>query len=705
MNSGNISSLAFLAKTSPDMFKDVLLTCDYTPFKDISGMNFSDRYNEIIKFKGMNDGLTDLFNLYLLTKFLINQNGGCPSWSKTFLADNLEIKKILGLCLDDAEKGVWYIVPAVFTGGDTAYIRLFILGLLDSKPADGMVPGWARVLLSDSLVQAMENARQVAIDFVSLYREKFFLCFPLTMPGKTVQFKNTSVGLPLALGFARLLTQKNITEQLAATGSITVNGSITKVGHLEKKIAGIDPGFDGLLFPSENTVVKNKKNIIFLPVSTFEQAWMFVSLYSGRDKDKLPLLSHIVKNPKLFVKNIGNLPAQWIIWIKQERSIDKILNEIIQDPSLFFIFTSHFEKIVENYQLDTGKAISKLIEDDVLEQLSKKAPVSALKWCAANLSLANHLGRIKAASKWEQYGLKMTKTVLKADINTVVTFYNHAMVFAHNRFSFCKNLPADLKKLMEFLESQYQKKCQFGCSTDLLLGRLYGTIMQNFAFCGPGNIKQSEIFSQKARKALGEGMTSEFRKEWKRHLGYITFARLDAEDFIRAEESLKAYLEVDCLEDILVQKEEPGPWGYALLARFFQQTGKHPLKIKFYQWIMQRLNRITTADHPWQLFYYNTGQIAFSLGHEDKAEKLMNTSIDICFSNHLGPSIHVMSLLPISMLVHYKKNTEPAWEKGVKLSAGKLDAGHFNFLKKYNFHTALKQVKKHPEQIFPFTYR
>ncbi|MCD4719476.1 MAG: hypothetical protein K8S13_06405 [Desulfobacula sp.] len=47
--------------------------------------------------------------------------------------------------------------------------------------------------------------------------------------------------------------------------------------------------------------------------------------------------------------------------------------------------------------------------------------------------------------------------------------------------------------------------------------------MQNFAFCGPGYIEKSEKFSKKARKALGEGTTPEFKDEWKRHLSYKSF--------------------------------------------------------------------------------------------------------------------------------------------------------------------------------------
>lgn len=318
---------------------------------------------------------------------------------------------------------------------------------------------------------------------------------------------------------------------------------------------------------------------------------------------------------------------------------------------------------MSDYLLEKGKAISKLFDDDIVESLSQTAPVAALKWCSANLSLANHLGWIETASKWKKYGLTLAGKVLQADIDTIITFYNHAMVFDHNRFSFNKNFPVELKRLMEFLESQYRQKCDFGCTTDLPLGRFYGTIMQTIAFCGPGYIEESEKFSQKARKALGEGATPEFMGEWKRHLSYITFARLDAQAFVKAEQSLKAYLEIEQLEDILIQIERPDAWGYALLARFFRQIKDHPFREKFYHWIEPMLDDIIMNTHPWQLFAYNTELIAHSLGHIDDTVKLMNRSIDICF------------------------------------------ADHFNFLKETDFQIILEKVRKYPERIFPFTYR
>ncbi len=711
MSSGNISSLEFLAQNDQTMFKDVLLACSYSPFKEISHQDFKNKYQAIISTGAISKGLKELFNLCLLTSFLLKEESGQPSWAESFLTDTVNVKKYLGLSLGSAKMGSWCSVPVIFTGNNIADIRLFIIGLLDKKLEYGMIPDWAQPILSDTLLQAVETAKQVATNFVQPAEKKIFLCFPLTIPGKTVQFKDISLGLPLALGFTRILTARPITTKLVATGGIETDGTITKVGHLDEKIIGAELKFDGLLYPFANDVVRTENKPVVIPVSNFKQAWMYFSLYSEKHKERLPLLSNIIKDPKLLAENIGNLPAEWITWIQNERSIDRTLYELINNPPLFFIFTSNFEKIVEQYLLEKGKAISKLIKPDVLDQLSNVSPVATLKWCSANLSLANHLGCIENASKWKNYGLSLTKKVLRADIEIVVTFYNHAMVLNHNRFAFHKDLSDELTRLLEFLESQYKQKCNFGCTTDLLIGRFYGTIMQNLAFCGPGYIEESENLSQKACKALGKGTTPEFKNEWKRHLSYITFARLDAGNFTKAEESLKAYLEINILENILIQHIELDPWGYALLARFFCQVKDHPIRKKYYQWIISRPDSIKMDGHPWQFFTYNTGQLAYHLGHIDEAIKMMLKSIDICLSDQLGPTIHVMSLLPISLLAHYMKEDKrtlkvdfPCWEKDIRIAAEKLDKDHFSFLRESDFQKVLKKVRICPERFFPFTY-
>lgn len=711
MNSGNILNLQFLAQTDPAMFKGALLSFSHEPFKKISQIEFENKYQAIIHAKGMTKGLKELFNLYLLTHFLVGEEGEQPSWTGSFLADNIDVEKYLGLTLETAQLGSWCYVPVVFTGNNTSDIRLFVIGLVDEKPG-GLIPPWARPLLSDDLLQAVETATQVAMGFAPGSGNKFLLCFPLAITGKTVQFKGTSLGLPLALGFTRILTARPGNKNLVATGCIETDGSITQVGYLKEKIIGAESRFDVLLYPFANDIARKEKTPVLIPVANFKQAWMFFSLYSEKDRDKLSLLSNIILDPKLFAENIGNLPADWISWIHKEHLIDRTLYEVMNTPSLFLVFASTFETIVDSYLLEKGKAVGKLINPDLIDHLAGTSPVAALKWCSANLSLANHLGQIQMASQWQTSGIGLIPKVLAADIKTVVTFYNHEMVFNHNRFYFHKDLPHELKQLLTFLDGRYRQQCDFGCTTDFLAGRLYGTLMQNLSFCGPGHIEDSEIFSQKACKALGYGTTPEFKNEWHRHLSYITLARLDAGHFDTAEQSLKAYLETDRLENIMLHPSPLDPWQYYLLARFFSEVKAHPLGKKFYGWLSSKFDSIAKDTHPWQLSAYNTGRIAYRFDHIDAAEKMMTKSIDICLSDQLGPTIQVMSLLPISLLVHYrKKSMQPVqsdllrWEKIIRAAAANLDPEHFSFLNKSDFQTALEKLRICPERFFPFTYR
>ena len=61
-----------------------------------------------------------------------------------------------------------------------------------------------------------------------------------------------------------------------------------------------------------------------------------------------------------------------------------------------------------------------------------------------------------------------------------------------------------MKEILEFLQARYRIECDFGCTVNLVLGKLYGTLMQHYAFCGPKYIRESTAYAQKSLTALGK---------------------------------------------------------------------------------------------------------------------------------------------------------------------------------------------------------
>ena len=255
-----------------------------------------------------------------------------------------------------------------------------------------------------------------------------------------VQFKGRSASLGLALGFTSLLKGTPISNKVICTGVLNNRGEIEQVGGIEKKYEEFQnkDDFRCLFYPDSNRIKDHEKDKLSIPVKTFDQAWTIASLYSEKHENQLFLLTKILDNPGYFADHVANLPCEWISWINQEKKAVDIINTIADDPGLLNIFTKKFESTVESYDIDKSSAISKLITDSMLERISVKAPISALRWCTSNLSLANHLGEVQ---QWQRRGMALANQVKKLDIDLVATFFNNYLVASHNRFEFTPELP------------------------------------------------------------------------------------------------------------------------------------------------------------------------------------------------------------------------------------------------------------------------
>jgi len=706
LSNDNLSYPGFLIEHDPELFKEILLQDKLLPSLDkINLSKFKKEYHTIIHHDRMDSRLKNLFKLYLAAKFITARKPPLKA-AQHFFQKEIDFKQCFGFDPGSFQDNRWCMVPVLFTGNARAYIRFFVLGLLDTCPPQGILPPWGETMLDSKTITAISTAAVAAEKFAGNPDRKFFFCFPLAMPGKTIQFKGTSLALPLALGFIQILKQEITQKKLIATGSMDLHGNLLEIGHLKTKIEQSRKEYHGVIYPRQNILIHPLDSQVMLPVSNLRQAWMFFSLYSENNSDRLPLLSGIFENPLFFVKNICHLPSAWIEWMHKNHSFGQIISRITADPELFYILLRNLKNLVQTFDLNHAGVIAGLISDSRIDKLAQATPLTALKWSALNLALANHKGDVRRSSRWEQKGCELVSTVRKIDIAPVAEFFNHAFVARHNQYIFEPVLPENLAPVLKYLETQYRLKCSFGCRTDLLLGQIYGTIMQNYAFCGPQHINRVEKFSQLARQALGQDHVLEFKKDWIRQYSYLTFARLDANDMTGAEKNLIQYFEKDSLKDILSGTSKLSPWHYAVLARFFSQTPSHPAIRDFYHLLHTRFQTCHQKNHPWQLIAYNLGLIAHGLGKTGQAVSLLEKSIAICFSAQQTPTICIMALLPASMLIsHGYKNNPAPWEKKIQTAAKYLDKNHFYFLTENSFENALKAVRNNPGSIFPFSYR
>jgi len=746
MTSGNLSGMHFTARNNPEHFKSCLQELSYSPWQNMNSEAFEKKYNGIQRVIRESEffELSQLFELYLITKLLLDQNR--PSWVDPFIFSNIKIEQYLGINAEQLAGSSWQVVPVLLAQDNSAHIRLFILGRLSCKTDPGLIPPWAESLFDQDFLESARTALELTIaqhtNQANISSAGHFMFYPLTLANNQVQFKGRSGSLALALGFKGLLKgMPPMSNKVICTGVVQADGQIGKVGGLGNKYETFHSpnAYNCLLYPVSNRLNasynKPGEKKITLPVKTFDQAWMFASIYTEAHQNKLFLLTKIL-DPKYFTDNLKNLPGEWLSWISQEKKADNILRHIVNEPDLLIAFTEKFESIVENYGIGQAAAISQLMTDSMLDYMDTAAPMSALRWYTSNLSLANHQGEVNQALAWKKRGMALVDQVKQRDITLVVTFFNHCLVASHDRFEFTPELPETLEGILKFLQIEYQNNCNAGCTRHTVLGKLYGTLMQHYAFCGPEYIRESEAYSEKALTALGEDLDGEHKGDWMRQYSYLTYARLDAKDFAGAAKSLDQYLEISeidfCFSINPTDVIDPTPptnfskkpkkdlsfldklscWELALICRFFAQVKDHPLRRKVYEQMVSSNYKIEIS-HPWQIYTYNLGKIALDLGDEENARHLLEKSRRICLSSNSGPTIRVMALLSLSLLADLYEQTDnkdlckimDQSKKEIFEAARQLDASHFAFLQEMSFEKALVKVRENPGSVFPFSYR
>jgi hypothetical protein len=116
---------------------------------------------------------------------------------------------------------------------------------------------------------------------------------------------------------------------------------------------------------------------------------------------------------------------------------------------------------------------------------------------------------------------------------------------------------------------------------------------------------------------------------------------------------------------------------------------------------------MTRDAHPWQLWAFNLGCIALRSRHTPMAEQLFRESLRICRLPGLGPTVRLMSLLPLAGLCSLGRlpSDLPMIEDEIRKAARTIEHSGFTALLQQPLRCALDSVWREPETFFPFTYR
>ena len=653
-----------------------------------------------------------LFELRQLSGYLLSPREA-PDWAESWLAAQVPFDRYFPeMDIRTAVEGTWATVPVVTVLAD-ACIGYYIAGMVPGATAGAWWPPWADPLLDDVAKTSILSAAAAAARLAPVPPNHQLICYPLTLATGTVQFQGPSLGLPLALAFMSVLNGGSLPRRLLASGAVTENGMITPVGHLKKKVdCARYKGFNAFLLPNlELPTFAHKQDFEILPVADLAEAWMIASLYApGRGRELLTL-ADMLRAPNAFVAHMDHVGAKWIQWVRRQGKTDGVVARIAEDPDLFGRFTAQTERMLENWNLDAAATFLGLFSPQMFEKARGIFPLTAFKCCTLNLALANHRGDVDTAEKWTAEGFRLFANALPADINACADFLNNTFVSLHNRYRFAPEWPDELQRVLSCLERRHAVQCDAGCVTDPVLARLYGTLAQNFAFCGPEHLSLCEQYAHWAMAAFGNNRVPELRDHFRRQFGYLVYARLDAGHIASARQALLDYLEAESWADLWRRclEKDLTAWHHAVLARFLADTDFPVEKEIYFNLATGLAESPVRKDHPWQLWAFNMGRIAGELGNTNRAAVMYKKSLDLCLADAFGPTVRMMALLPLMelhALDRLKTEEAAAVHRQIRHSAKMINSSFFQFLfQPGDLADHLNEVAKHPQSYFPFSYR
>lgn len=655
------------------------------------------------------DPAAELFNLYLTTGVLLYPNRR-PTWMKPWISSHVQPERLFPNW-NILVRGRWQSVPILLTHRNAGYLRFLIIGLIPEAGPGSLWPDWADDLMDAAAKKGICLAAEAAAAIHPLPKGQSLFTYPLMAPRPHARITDGSLALPAALGFLAVLSKTPMPDGLAATGGIGPDGVVSKISGLDEKLrlARTSPNvFNGLICPLENGLHATDGPPSLLPVADTRQAWMFTRLFLPEKAESLMLFSRMLKTPDQFVRNVVSMPARWVAWAAGNKQVRPVMDRILKDPDLFSELTNRFEQAVYQGETAVAAAVADLVSFKELRAASSAWPLLVFKWCSAGLSLCNHTGKTAAADPYIRTARKLLPAAKKANIAEVAGFLNHYLVARHNRYDFHSEIPADLKELVSFLEDQHRMQCATGCATLPVLGKIYGTLAQNFAFCGPRFLSETQTRVRLARIALGEGATPEYEAEWRRQNNYLCYALLDAgaRRHKRARQTLFDYLAVTRWDQVFAKLPDFTQWQQALLARFLADVPLEKPRKHYVQWVAaSHLN--PDSFHPWQLWRFNMGRLALAMDKKETARNWFSRSLEICMSAGLGPTVRVMGLLGLSGRFHLDRIFDPdhmAAYAAIQQTAIELNPEYFTMIKQEDPFTVLEKIWRQPSLFFPFNY-
>ena len=601
----------------------------------------------------------------------------------------------------------WRLASVALVREGSGVIRYVMVGAGKGIPGDAYWPGWATAHLNGDSQEAIRDAFDAARTFSG--RDDPLFMFPLSSVSNRIEGR--SLGLPLCLAALSALTNQPIAPDILVTGDVRLQAPdfpIDPVSDIPAKIeAARQEYIRFLLIPKSAAPVAPPLPDIMLcrPVIDLREAWLWARLYAPGQETELETLNHMMDDPQRLVDNCLNVTPDMLKWLMASEHGECLCDVIASDQSLIEGLAGKLENCLAraNRDLNHATAISRIVREDRLSTMAACSPLVAFQWAVLNLKRVNHLGDNDQSLFWKRRAAALQDTAKRNNPGEYSKFVNNLLVAYHNTYTFCSEPPLEFRAAMKEEERHKRGNCP-------VLGEMYGTLAQNYGFCGPEYLENFCCFVRKAQAEFDDGRTPEYRDDWRRGFSYSVFAFLDAGRIEDARNHLWQYLGMKSWNDIRPWRDLNPYEGFALV-RYLADAGAVHSDAGECDLACELVMRLADADfkkdHPWQLIVHNLGRLALRYRPE-LARQYFEKSVNLCQQS--DETIQAMALLPLSGLHHgnfwtpdHEMAAAPVWD--VIRGSHYLNRAHFQPLAQGDIGQMLALIWQEPARIFPFSYR
>lgn len=616
----------------------------------------------------------------------------------------------LGLSMDwsDMRQAGWALVALPTVQGCKATIFWALVGSI-SLSGQLQGPSWLWRMMDTQAQQALKRAYEIFA--LKTGQSMVFLpLIPPSMPNSCIQ--GPSWALPAYLGAweAHLNpSERRGTRDLAATGEIDRHGRILPVGFLKNKAkAAARAGFRALLCACDDTESFRSAGGLRLinvkDIQAAEYLWEMEAL--GSAKASVKDLNRL-RVPEELVADLRSLDPRIRGWSGFADTYAQTVRKVLRNPHDAKRFADALEQLFADASTDLGwlqtllapiglKEIEELANESILESYR----LAYLRW-----TVAVQRGDVEQALDWALCCRNYSTERLAAypdGIHRIADGINRRFITEyHSLYRFEPNLPEWVTAIRERLEKVREAQAVNGFKPAISsLGKLYGTIAQNYGFCGPEYLGECVAAVTRAWDAFGGDRVPELARERLRQYHYLVCAYLDAKEAPKAQEALEAYLGGP------LNAVDPGSlnrYQHAALARFLAETGvAHP---DYEAWCGRQLERSLT-EHPWQLWLWNVGRW---VSRKEEKAKAWRRGLKLCAQ--LGLTARPMALLHAAWLFRENLASSSFLHAVVDdvledVAKSRLSKAHFgSLLGQPSWQAVLESVVAEPCRWFPFTYR